>query len=235
MNKKLIILFITIFILLTAGTVVALTPLGNTIEMFLFGQNLKKYHTEKGAVIATINGTAIYESQIKAEKEALKLTKKGLREQYENEEWPEEVKKQMEIDLNRSDKTDDEILSDIILNEVLWQESCQKGFNISEEESFLEAKKEMETLKNLLNSKNADEQKSAERNYALLKEFMKGYGFSEDEYIKEILTPMTQKNKAYIKLYENFVNNLPETEKENADTLFDKYTDELVNHAKISR
>ena len=207
-NKLVIVCLVIAFIAIIGGAAMA-SPY---FDFFTQGNNVKNILNDDSESIVSVNDINISETDYKL-----------LKYQYENI-------------MNQKDKTDDEIIKELIRNQVIINEAEKLGISVT----YDEAKDEMDNIylqfESGMKSEDETEKDNATEAYNNLVQFAKGLGLSLEEYKDTYQIPGWQKQMSMAALYKHFRSQLPAETLENrdqVDELYEKYVDDLVANANI--
>lgn len=138
--------------------------------------------SEDKTVAATVNGEPVYSSSLLFKKDFYRLSTELSTKQI-NEMNISEDEKQVFLEKLKStnNKTDKEILDDLIKQKVIMQEAHKKGLTVSDEKARLYAKEQIGLCKNAGLDKNASE--DAKKNYEFMQYYMEQMNLTEEKYI----------------------------------------------------
>jgi len=206
--SKISVLIIIIAIVLVGGIAVASTG----FDGFSFGQNANKILSEvDGTVIATVDGAAIYESDL----QLVALTTKAF--------FPQQA-----VD-------DKQILNELIRKQVVYNQAEKLGLVVPYEQAKKAIVANYELIKAATESQDERERADAQTAFGLIEEYMRGFGLTEEQYI-EMAGKQMQKIMTYGALYNNFKEGLAKDIQADAFAVneqFEKHIDDLLLKADI--
>lgn len=152
--------------------------------------------------------------------------------QLESLNLPVEQKQELlEQQKKYTQKTDREILDDIIRDVVIMQEAHRQGITVSDEEAYNFGKEQFNLVKKAAESPNASA--TDVQNYQVLVEYMKNKNWSEEQYLEEVgesykdILVQQKFYETYLASYNSITNSI------NEDSSYQQYIDNLVNQATI--
>ena len=199
---------------------------GSTTESPFIAEQKPKYYLENpGPVVAVVGDAKIHQSVIDFQKEFYIYNRNKTIDKIDNDTTLSSAEKEQLKNAVPPLKSDEEILKGLIRSDVIKQEAIKIGIDVKEQ-ALEEAKRQMALIKNTVSAADYEA-------YNDLLEIMKGYGMNEDEYVQNVLAPLYESLGLKAKLKEQFVAALSDSDKANADTLFEQYVDELVKNASV--
>ncbi|MDD2221486.1 MAG: SurA N-terminal domain-containing protein [Clostridia bacterium] len=181
-------------------------------DAFSFGQNANNILSEAdGTVIATVDGAAIYESDL----QLVALTAKSLSPQ------------------NAID--DQQILNDLIRKQVVYNQAEKLGLVVPYEQAKKSIITNYNLIKSLAESQDGGERADAQTALGVIEEYMRGFGLTEEQYI-EMASKQMQKIMTYGACYNHFKEGLAKDIQADAFAVneqYEKYIDDLLAKADI--
>lgn len=208
----------------------AITPSEEAVEMINERRQIETDATLRDCV-ATVNDCPIYEWELELAMHSNRVTVENGRKQIEQAQMPEEDKQRVLQDYQLMDE--DEILNQLIRSEVIKQMAEKEGITVTDEEALQAAKDAIDQVKQMLISENVSEREQAEQIYGEMKAAYTSYGITEEAYLQDYAGPSYKTMMISQRLHDAFVSGLSESEKPNAESLYQAYIDESVEAAKV--
>ena len=175
------------------------------------GQGKTDNAENKGSVIATVDGAAIYESDL----QLVALTTKAF--------FPQQA-----VD-------DKQILNDLIRKQVIYNQAEKLGLVVPYEQAEKSIVDNYELIKAATESQDERERADAQTAFGLIEEYMRGFGLTEEQYIK-MASKQMQKVMTYGAVYTNFKEGLAKDIQADdfaVNEQYEKYINDLLSKADI--
>lgn len=187
---------------------------------------------DNDAVMATVNGEAIYRSSVVQEQAYYALSKQMAFQQIPELSASEEVKQYLlEQERNTPVKTLEEVLQDFIRDRVLLQEAQAQGVTVDEQEAYEEVRFGYELVKQEAAKPEADPVQVY--NYRFVCLYMDQHGLTEQEYLQKAAGARREtliKEKMFAVFCEKSTAQMDQSE---ARQQFELYVDSLVEKAEV--
>ena len=165
----------------------------------------------KGSVIATVDGAAIYERDL----QLVALTTKAF--------FPQQA-----VD-------DKQIFNELIRKQVIYNQAEKLGLVVPYEQAKKAIVANYELIKAATESQDERERADAQTAFGLIEEYMRGFGLTEEQYIK-MASKQMQKVMTYGAVYTNFKEGLAKDIQADdfaVNEQYEKYIDDLLSKADI--
>jgi len=228
MKKRIAVVCLVALGILSISGIVAVAGGFIDSDILNFFRSIKEGRNDK-TVAATVNGEPIYKSSVKFMKGFYKLSTALSTKQINEMDIPDEEKQVLLEKLaNRdSQKTDKQILEDLIKQKVVLQEAHKKGITVSDDQAYQYAKEQLELCKKAGLAEDATEEDK--ENYEFMLAYMEEMQLTEAEYIneaKDAYKNMMERALLYNDFKEAYLQNGgDENELENA---MESYENELI-------
>lgn len=165
----------------------------------------------KGSVIATVDGAAIYERDL----QLVALTTKAF--------FPQQA-----VD-------DKQIFNELIRKQVIYNQAEKLGLVVPYEQAKKAIVANYELIKAATESQDERERADAQTAFGLIEEYMRGFGLTEEQYIK-MASKQMQKVMTYGAVYTNFKEGLAKDIQADdfaVNEQYEKYINDLLSKADI--
>ncbi len=165
----------------------------------------------KGSVIATVDGAAIYERDL----QLVALTTKAF--------FPQQA-----VD-------DKQIFNELIRKQVIYNQAEKLGLVVPYEQAEKSIVANYELIKAATESQDERERADAQTAFGLIEEYMRGFGLTEEQYIK-MASKQMQKVMTYGAVYTNFKEGLAKDIQADdfaVNEQYEKYINDLLSKADI--
>lgn len=224
MKKKIVLIVSAFFLIFICSATVFATNNGITGFSDFFNKNLTIQKDEK--ILATVNGEKLYKSDVDFQCEFSDLSYTLAAKQLDRMNIPEAQKQDLLKQQRDSQKTEAEILDDLIKETVILQEAKRQGISISDEEARAFALEQYTLLKELALT---SEPSSPNRiNYEFIKQYMEKMDLTEEEYIDKATIEYKK-----LLILNKFYESAAITNRISNQNNMDNYTETLLRQAEI--
>lgn len=199
----------------------------------IIGEVFKQFNESKGNAIASVNGDQIFESDVSLKKFFNEYANKINADEIEKMPLSEDEKASMRQKIADNEKSDSQILDEIIQSKVILLEAEKLGITVDDSFALDAVESTYKSIEQNLQSSDPEQKSAAERGYALFRSFADAYGISIEEYLVTYSAPIYKNILIKEKVFENFKQTLSENDMPNSSDLFIKHINELMSQYEI--